>query len=190
MLTITPRASSYIESTGINPIRFGVKPNKGCAGFEYIWQQGEIEPNDYRININDKFTILVARNHKKYVDDCQVDLKDIDDGTGYKICFDNKKTQHICGCGESLDFAPSIRDSGTWQETWTIRTFDENFVWDKNSTNKETGEPESVLEFDTRAKIESDIKLAGDSVRDVRGNNAVKHYRAGQLSDKYKNWRK
>ena len=37
MLTITPRASSYIESTGINPIRFGVKPNKGCAGFEYDW---------------------------------------------------------------------------------------------------------------------------------------------------------
>ena len=89
MLTITQKADEYIRKTGMQEIRFGVKTNKGCAGFEYIWQQGYPSINDYRININDNYTLLIDKSLKKYVDDCEIDLETLDDKLGNKIVFNN-----------------------------------------------------------------------------------------------------
>ena len=119
MLTITQRAKDFISNTGIPVIRFGARPNKGCAGFEYIWEEGTYIPNeDYRININDKFMLLVDVTQKKYIDCCEIDLVEDHQGILTKIEFRNTKTEVVCGCGESLNFDENIMVS--LSETWDL----------------------------------------------------------------------
>ena len=182
MLTITPKADNYLRKAGIKYIRFGVKPNKGCAGFEYIWEKGEPTEVDYLININDAYTLIIAPNHKKYVDQCMIDLKDVDDGTGYKIKFINDKVEVQCGCGESLDFPDDIREDPkeAWNKVMTFRFFhDDNNPW-LNATDN--GDDTSTISFDpTLNLVDDEIAIAGDTVKEVKPEV--------DLSRKYKQWK-
>tara|TARA_B100001113_G_scaffold350602_1_gene348057 strand:- start:840 stop:1391 length:552 start_codon:yes stop_codon:yes gene_type:complete len=180
MLTITPRADTYISNCGIPKIRFGVRTNKGCAGFEYIWEADEPTPNDYQINVNDKYTLLIDIKHKKYIDECSIDLKDVDDGTGYKICFDNEKVEVKCGCGESLDFPDDVSESPSelWEPKMTFRFFHEdNNPWLNPAEVDEEGN--AKITFGNES-IDHAIRGAGDSVTETKETD---------LSDKYKQWR-
>ena len=69
MLTVTQRANAYIQKSGITEIRFGVKVNKGCAGFEYIWEAGQYNGGDYTLTFNHNYKIFIAKDHKKYVEE-------------------------------------------------------------------------------------------------------------------------
>lgn len=174
MLTITQKADEYIRKTGMQEIRFGVKTNKGCAGFEYIWQQGYPSINDYRININDNYTLLIDKSLKKYVDDCEIDLETLDDKLGNKIVFNNEKVEVKCGCGESLDFPDDIEENDiAWDDVQTYRFFYTEESWMNMANKNDQGglslNPKSV-------EIETKIKNAGDTV--------------SVMTDKYKRWRK
>ena len=182
MLTITPRADTYIANCGIPIIRFGVKPNKGCAGFEYIWEASEIDKDDYQININDNYTLLINKFQKKYLDMCEIDLKDVDDNTGYKIQFNNEKVEVQCGCGESLDFADNISEDHreVWERKMTFRFFhDDNNPWLQPHTVNEEGVAE--IRFPNE-NINELINDAGEIVKKEIPNKT-------NLSDKYRLWR-
>jgi len=182
MLTITPTAEDWIATTGINPIRFGARPNKGCAGYEYIWERGTyIEGRDYQLNINDRFTILVGVNHKRYVDCCEIDLKTQDDGLLTKVEFKNEKTKVVCGCGESLDFEENIADNP--DEIWAMgrminyRSFGpHNDPWKKVEPNED-----GDLVVRPSIEVVKPELLQRDTVKEVTPNT---------LTNKYKNWRK
>jgi len=188
MLTITPRAENYIQTTGIPIIRFGARPNKGCAGFEYIWEKGTFIPRqDYRINVNDKFMLVVSYTMKKYIDCCEIDLKSQDDGLLSKIEFRNEKTEVVCGCGESLNFADDIDDcpdqGWSLEFPFTMRTFGPgNDPW-KNALPNENGEVKISPSGSRDDKIEHPMvkKYNNDTVREVSPNT---------LSNKYKRWTK
>ena len=189
MLTITPRADTYISNCGIEFIRFGVKPNKGCAGFEYIWESSQSNKDDYVINVNDRYTLLINKYQKKYLDMCQIDLKDVDDNTGYKIQFNNEKVEVQCGCGESLDFADNISEDPkeVWEPRMTWRFFhDENNPWLQPHTVNEDGVAE--IKF-PNSNIDSLIREAGDSIRESAGFKPTKKKEKQNLSNKYKLWR-
>ncbi len=183
MLTITQRANDYIQKSGISEIRFGVKINKGCAGFEYIWEAGQYNGGDYTLNFNHNYRIYIDPKHKKYIESCVIDLKDVDDGTGYKICFDNEKVEVKCGCGESLDFPDDIQDIETWEPTIKISHIYDATGWEaeniKNLLNS-TGITEYKEKY-VEKLLDSKIEIAGDTVKKVDPN---------KLTDKYRNWRK
>ncbi len=181
MLTITPRADKFILNSGIKNIRFGVVPNKGCAGYEYVWEE-EFNPNtdrDYIINVNDTYNLIINVDQKKYIDDCSIDLKDVDDNTGYKINFKNEKTENVCGCGESLDFPKLIRENDqTWERNMTFRFFtEENNPWQKADIDEETGDATISFGRNQDSVIDENIKSAGDTVVKVDPKTLSQKYK-------------
>ena len=185
MLTITPKADKFIVESGIETIRFGVRPNKGCAGYEYIWEKGEIKLGDYRIKVNDRYTLLIAGDQKKYLDQCEIDLIEVDEGIGQKIQFNNSKTKDVCGCGESLDFPKEIYEdpAEVWEPKMNFRFFHEyNNPWTE-------GEEEQTLNF---GGIDISHHL-DDAITIKPKPSEVKKYdpsSSNDLSKKYRDWRK
>ena len=183
MLTVTQRANDYIQKSGITEIRFGVKVNKGCAGFEYIWEAGQYNGGDYTLHFNHNYKILIAKDHKKYVEDCIIDLKDVDDGTGYKICFDNEKVEVKCGCGESLDFPDDVEDNEVWEPHIKVSHIYEPTEWESINVN-DLLNSEGISEYKEKYQekfIDTRIEIAGDTVKRVDPK---------KLTDKYRKWRK
>ena len=185
MITISERANNYILRSGIKEIRFGVRPNKGCAGFEYIWEAGEYQGGDYQLNFNNKFTLLITEDSKKYVENCIVDLKDVDDGTGFKIEFINEKVEVKCGCGESLDFPEDIEELEPWQRTVSVAHMYSEADYKDVDFDKMQTDPDYLKEYTEKflntTSIDEAIKGAGDTVKRVDPKN---------LTDKYRDWRK
>ena len=183
MLTITKRANDYIRKSGIPKIRFGVKTNKGCAGFEYIWEAGQYNGGDYTLTFNNHYKILISQDDKKFVEDCIIDLKDVDDGTGYKITFNNTKVEVQCGCGESLDFPENIQDVEVWEPQVKVTHMYDEKDWENISVDKllnSNGLTEYKTKY-TEKIIDTRIEIAGDTVKKVDPK---------KLTDKYRNWRK
>ena len=183
MLTITPKADKFIVESGIETIRFGVRPNKGCAGYEYIWEKGEIKLGDYRIRVNDRYTLLIEPGQKKYLDQCEIDLIEVDEGIGQKIQFNNNKTKDVCGCGESLDFPKDIEEDPieVWEPEMNFRFFHEyNNPWVE-------GEEEQVLSF---GGVDIDTSHLKPPVKPKP--EIVNKYdpASPDLSKKYRDWRK
>lgn len=183
MLTITQRANDYIIKSGITEIRFGVKTNKGCAGFEYIWKAGQYNGGDYTLWFNNDYKIFIAKEQKKYIENCVIDLKDVDDGTGYKICFDNEKVEVKCGCGESLDFPDDIHDIEVWEPNIKVSHIYDATGWGAEDINNllESNGMSDYKETYVEKTIDSRIETAGDTVKRVDPK---------KLSEKYRNWRK
>ena len=183
MLTITPKADKFIVESGIETIRFGVRPNKGCAGYEYIWEKGEIKLGDYRIRVNDRYTLLIAGDQKKYLDQCEIDLIEVDEGIGQKIQFNNSKTKDVCGCGESLDFPKDIEEDPIelWEPEMNFRFFHEyNNPWVE-------GEEEQVLSFGGADIDTSHLKPPVKPKPEIVNKYAPA---SPDLSKKYRDWRK
>ena len=184
MFTITPKADKFIVESGIETIRFGVRPNKGCAGYEYILEKGEIKLGDYRIRVNDRYTILIEPGQKKYLDQCEIDLIEVDEGIGQKIQFNNNKTKDVCGCGESLDFPKDIEEDPieAWEPEMNFRFFHEyNNPWTE-------GEEEQTIsfggvDFDTTSHLKVPVKPKPEIVNKYDP-------KATDLSKKYRDWRK
>jgi Fe-S cluster assembly iron-binding protein IscA len=176
MLTITQKANDYILNSGITEIRFGVKTNKGCAGFEYIWQKGYPGIDDYRININDDYTLLIDKTLKKYIDNCEIDLEETE--LEHKIVFNNEKVSVQCGCGESLDFPDDIQENDTlWEDQQTYRFFYSVEEWQSLARVQDNGD--LTLELG-EVNIDKKIKKQGDTVKEVPSK---------KVSEKYKQWR-
>lgn len=186
MLTITQRADEYIQKSGITEIRFGVKTNKGCAGFEYIWEAGQYNGGDYTLTFNHKYKIFIAKDQKKYVEDCIIDLKDVDDGTGYKIQFNNEKVEVQCGCGESLDFPEDITDTEEWEPVIKVSHIYDQSEWEDIDVDKLMNS-EGLSQYKEKYVgkfLDSKIEVAGDTVKKVDPSKYKK------LTEKYRNWRK
>jgi len=186
MLTITERADDYIQKSGITEIRFGVKTNKGCAGFEYIWEAGEFNGGDYTLNFNHNYKIYIDPKQKKYVEDCIIDLKDVDDGTGYKICFENTKVEVKCGCGESLDFPEDVKDEEVWEPIVKVTHMYTQAEWEDIDVDKLL-DSKGLTEYKEKYLdrfVDTKINIAGDTVKKVDPSK----YK--ELTDKYRNWRK
>jgi iron-sulfur cluster assembly accessory protein len=111
--TITPKADTYLRQRGVEHIRFGVRENKGCSGWEYIWEYGEKRKYDYHWLINDTYNIYIDSAHKQYLEDIEIDYSEHQ--LGNKVIFNNKKVDITCGCGESINFPANLKqEDGTW----------------------------------------------------------------------------
>ena len=105
MLTITPKADKFIVESGIETIRFGVRPNKGCAGYEYIFAEDNIKDGDEVLDYG-KFNLLIDRMSQPYLSGMTLDY--VKEGINEFFKFLNPNEQSACGCGVSVQFNENI----------------------------------------------------------------------------------
>ena len=100
VLEITTAARQRLIHKGVKNIRIGVK-EAGCAGMEYIFDEGVETQTDLVLNHGD-FTFLIDTSHMPYIEGMKLDY--VRDGIQERFEFDNPKVNYACGCGTSLTF--------------------------------------------------------------------------------------
>jgi iron-sulfur cluster assembly protein len=75
----------------------------GCSGFYYKMAETEtFDENDYLIELNDKFSIVVNKEiGSRYLNGVSLLLET--SAYGQNLKFKNPNALHSCGCGESFD---------------------------------------------------------------------------------------
>jgi iron-sulfur cluster insertion protein len=73
----------------------------GCAGFSYGFTFDEAKnEDDFEIDIDDKFKVLVDSMSMQYLQEATIDYKEELMGSSFTITNPNAKT--TCGCGSSF----------------------------------------------------------------------------------------
>lgn len=89
----------FTNNPEIKGLKLGVK-NSGCAGLKYTMKMIKIpDKNDLKfscLGVN----LYVSIDSMKYIDGTEIDY--IKDGLNQLFKFNNPKSQHYCGCGESF----------------------------------------------------------------------------------------
>ena len=100
VLEVTAAARQQILDKGVSNVRIGVK-EAGCAGMEYIFDEGVETQTDLVLNHGD-FNFLIDTSHMPYIGGMKLDF--IRDGIQERFEFINPKVSSACGCGTSLTF--------------------------------------------------------------------------------------
>ncbi len=73
----------------------------GCSGFQYGFTFDEEQnEDDWEIELNDKWKLLIDSMSMTYMDNAEIDYKD--DLTGSQFTIKNPNAQTTCGCGSSF----------------------------------------------------------------------------------------
>jgi|TARA_B110001454_G_C12476728_1_gene332601 iron-sulfur cluster assembly protein len=100
VLEVTAAARQQILHKGVKNVRMGVK-EAGCAGMEYIFEEGVETQTDHVLNHGD-FNFLIDTSHMPYIEGMKLDY--VRDGIQERFEFINPKVAYACGCGTSLTF--------------------------------------------------------------------------------------
>lgn len=103
-IKLTDQAAKQIificsKNSQIKGLKLGIKTS-GCAGFKYIIET-VIQPNKDDIKFSyHEANLYVSPNSMPYIDGIEIDY--VKDGLNQLFKFNNPKSQHLCGCGESF----------------------------------------------------------------------------------------
>jgi len=106
MIKITEKAKekilSILKEENSPYLRFGLQGG-GCNGFTYfITLDKEVAEDDFKIEIDGSYTMLVDAASSMYLEEAEIDYKK--DLMGESFIFNNPGAVSKCGCGSSVNF--------------------------------------------------------------------------------------
>ena len=105
IITVTEAAALHIqnmlERAGKKSVELGLV-EQGCNGYKYTWTPTDLTDFDNSVNIGNGYSIVFSKSMTVFIIDSVVDLAV--EGLNTVLKINNPNVDHMCGCGESVNF--------------------------------------------------------------------------------------